>query len=304
MYKRQFLADPAPTKYDMVIGNPPYKKIPKDAAEALSMPDICYGAPNLYFLFSQMSLFDLKENGEMVYIIPRSWTSGAYFKAFRQKFLSQGAIEHIHLFVSRDKVFEKESVLQETIIIKVKKTEVKPEYITVTSTNSNQDFTEITTFSAPYKTVISGDDCYVYLVTNEDEVNTLDCLNKFDDTLPSLGLKMKTGLTVDFQMCIRDRLHDVSRIALGALLHFSVVELQLFLRVTDFLAQCLAYQIFAKLVSLCSLRSKVAFGIGELLRESCGRRTGKHSGDGRRSHPRVCFRRHYIIASNSASIAG
>lgn len=198
-YNGTFLADPAPTKYDMVIGNPPYKKIPKDAAEALSMPDICYGAPNLYFLFSQMSLFDLKENGEMVYIIPRSWTSGAYFKAFRQKFLSQGAIEHIHLFVSRDKVFEKESVLQETIIINVKKTEVKPEYITVTSTNSNQDFTEITTFSAPYKTVISGDDCYVYLVTNEDEVNTLDCLNKFDDTLPSLGLKMKTGLTVDFR---------------------------------------------------------------------------------------------------------
>ena len=90
-YNGTFLADPAPTKYDMVIGNPPYKKIPKDAAEALSMPDICYGAPNLYFLFSQMSLFDLKENGEMVYIIPRSWTSGAYFKAFRQKFLSQGA---------------------------------------------------------------------------------------------------------------------------------------------------------------------------------------------------------------------
>lgn len=166
-YNGTFLADPAPTKYDMVIGNPPYKKIPKDAVEALSMPDICYGAPNLYFLFSQMSLFDLKENGEMVYIIPRSWTSGAYFKAFRQKFLSEGAIEHIHLFVSRDKVFEKESVLQETMIIKVKKTEVKPEYITVTSTNSNQDFTEITTFSAPYKTVISGDDCYVYLVTNK-----------------------------------------------------------------------------------------------------------------------------------------
>jgi len=105
-------------------------------------------------------------------------------------------------------------------------------------------------------------------------------------------------------LCGLIQLHDVSRIALGALLHFSVVELQLFLRVTDFLAQCLAYQIFAKLVSLCSLRSKVAFGIGELLRESCGRRTGKHSGDGRRSHPRVCFRRHYIIASNSASIAG
>ena len=69
----------------------------------------------------------------------------------------------------------------------------------MTSTNSNHDFTEITTFSAPYRTVVSGQDSYVYLVTNEEEVNTLDRLNKFDDTLPSLGLKMKTGLTVDFR---------------------------------------------------------------------------------------------------------
>jgi adenine-specific DNA-methyltransferase len=68
-----------------------------------------------------MSAFNLRDNGEMVYIIPRSWTSGAYFKQFRKKFLSECAIEHIHLFVSRDKVFEKESVLQETIIIKAKK---------------------------------------------------------------------------------------------------------------------------------------------------------------------------------------
>ena len=198
-YNSTFYAEDELVKYDLVIGNPPYKKIAKDAAEALAMPDICYGAPNLYFLFSQMSLFDLKDNGEMVYIIPRSWTSGAYFKAFRQKFLAEGSLEHIHLFVSRDKVFEKESVLQETIIVKVRKTPFKPDFITVTSTNSNHDFTEITTFSAPYRTVVSGQDSYVYLVTNEEEVNTLDRLNKFDDTLPSLGLKMKTGLTVDFR---------------------------------------------------------------------------------------------------------
>lgn len=118
-------ANPKPVKFDMVIGNPPYMKIAKDAPEAQSMPDLCYGAPNLYFLFAGMSLFNLKEYGELVYIIPRSWTSGAYFKKFRQKFLQTGVLEHIHLFVSRDKVFDKESVLQETIIIKVKKTPVK-----------------------------------------------------------------------------------------------------------------------------------------------------------------------------------
>ena len=188
-----------PEKFDFVIGNPPYMKVAKDAPEALAMPDVCYGAPNLYFLFASMSLFNLKENGELVYIIPRSWTSGAYFKRFRQKFLSEGILEHIHLFVSRDKVFEKESVLQETIIIKVKKTRSKPKTVTITTTQSNSDFSERTIFQAPYATVINGPNCYVYLVTNSTEVNTLNILNKWKNTLPSIGLKMKTGLTVDFR---------------------------------------------------------------------------------------------------------
>ena len=37
--------------FDYVIGNPPYMKIPKDAPEATAMPEVCYGAPNLYFNF-------------------------------------------------------------------------------------------------------------------------------------------------------------------------------------------------------------------------------------------------------------
>lgn len=193
-------------KYDVVIGNPPYMKVAKDAPEATAMPDVCYGAPNLYFLFAAMSLFNLKENGELVYIIPRSWTSGAYFKRFRQNFLDDGALEHIHLFISRDKVFEKESVLQETIIIKVKKTSEKPQSVTITTTQSNADFSDKTVFNAPYETVVNGNDLYVYLVTSEEEVETLAKLNSWQDTLPSIGLKMKTGLTVDFRN--REALRD------------------------------------------------------------------------------------------------
>ncbi len=115
-----------PSKFDYVIGNPPYMKIPRDAPEATAMPEVCYGAPNMYFIFAAMGLFNLKDNGEMVYIIPRSWTSGAYFKRFRQYFLTQGKLEYIHLFVSRSKVFDKENVLQETMIIKVRKTNKSP----------------------------------------------------------------------------------------------------------------------------------------------------------------------------------
>ena len=147
----------APKKYDFVIGNPPYMKIPKDAPEATAMPEVCYGAPNLYFIFAAMGLFNLDSEGEMVYIIPRSWTSGAYFKRFRQYFLTEGKLEHIHLFDN------------------------------------------LTSLTVPYSLVVSGEDYYVYLVTDEKEVSVLERLHRFDKTLPDIGLKMKTGLTVDFR---------------------------------------------------------------------------------------------------------
>lgn len=191
--------NPNPRKYDFVIGNPPYMKIPKDAPEAIAMSRVCYGAPNLYFIFAAMGLYNLTAEGEMVYIIPRSWTSGAYFKRFRKFFLTEGKLEHIHLFVSRNKVFDKEDVIQETIIIKVKKTNKTPENITITSSQSNSDFDNLTSLIVPYGLVVSGNNYYVYLMTNEKEVSVLERIHKFNKTLPDIGLKMKTGLTVDFR---------------------------------------------------------------------------------------------------------
>lgn len=186
-------------KYDFIIGNPPYKKIPKDAPEATSMPEVCYGAPNLYFLFAAMGAFNLKAMGEMVYIIPRSWTSGAYFRRFREFFLRECKLERIHLFVSRDKVFDKESVLQETMIIKIRKTVREPQELIITSSTTSKDFDESTSLRVPYNLVVAGKEKYVYLVTSDEELNVLKRLHRWNYTLPDLGVKMKTGLTVDFR---------------------------------------------------------------------------------------------------------
>lgn len=207
-YNNMLGACAEPKKYDVIIGNPPYLKIGKIDKEALSMPDICYGAPNLYFLFMEMASFNLVNNGELVFIVPRSWTSGAYFKKFREKFLSEVALKHIHLFVSRDKVFDKESVLQETIIIKAKKETNKPKNITITTTSANFDFDSKTVFEAPYDMVISGEHKYVFLITDKGEADTIEKVNEWKDTLPTLGLKMKTGLTVDFRN--REALRDAA----------------------------------------------------------------------------------------------
>lgn len=193
-------------KFDLVIGNPPYMKVGKEAPEALAMPDVCFGAPNLYFLFMSMAIFNLCDGGELVFVIPRSWTSGAYFKKFREKLFRTSSLVNIHLFVSRDRVFEQENVLQETIIVKVVKSKKKPAYVTISTSNSNSDFQRLTTFKAPYDIVVRGEENYVYLVTNKTEVETLLKLNSFEYTLPVIGLRMKTGITVDFRN--RDLLRD------------------------------------------------------------------------------------------------
>ena len=97
-------------------------------------------------------------------------------------------------------------MLQETIIIKVKKTKDTPESVTISSTNTNKDFDNCREIKVPYELIVSGEDKYVYLVTSEKEVEVLRKLNKYNKTLPDLGLRMKTGLTVDFRN--RDILRD------------------------------------------------------------------------------------------------
>ncbi len=193
-------------KFDFVIGNPPYLKIAKDASEALSMPDLCYGAPNLYFLFAGMGLFNLKDDAELVYIMPRSWTSGAYFTKFRKKFLMDGKLIHIHIFDSRNDVFEHEDVLQETMIVCIKKTRIVPENVTITSTYGNQDYQDIRSYQANYRAVVSGRDDYVFILSSDTDKETVTQLNRFSHTLPDIGLRMRTGLTVDFRC--RDLLSD------------------------------------------------------------------------------------------------
>ena len=186
-------------EYDLVIGNPPYKKIGKDALEARMLPHVCHGAPNLYFLFAAMSLANLREGGELVYIMPRSWTSGAYFKKFRQYFLSVGKLKQVHIFSDRNNLFDSDSVLQETIIVHVQKTTEKQRYITISSSLDSHDFSRISRLEVNSETVVSGKEKYVCLATDEREINTLNILRAFTHTLPDLGLRMKTGLVVDFR---------------------------------------------------------------------------------------------------------
>ena len=188
-------------KYDIVISNPPYKKIGKDSLEAALMRDIVYGQPNLYFLFMAMGAKLLKENGEFIFIVPRSFSSGLYFSAFRKWFLSEMCINNLHLFASREAVGGKQdNVLQETIIIKAAKTNKKPRKIEITESIDELCFDTINKYSVEYNTCVRDDEnAFLYFPASEEDVLTLDFVNNWTSNLLELGFRMKTGQLVDFR---------------------------------------------------------------------------------------------------------
>ena len=185
--KENFILSNKETSYDIIISNPPYKKIGKNDIEAKEMSEVIYGQPNLYFLFMTKAMRLLTNNGEMIFIVPRSWTSGAYFKKFRQVFLDNVRLTDIHLFISRDKVFNKENVLQETMILKAIKTKEIKNTIHITQSYSNEDFEELKSYNIDYNVCVEKDnERYVYLPIDNTDIEVLETIKSFHTKLEDI----------------------------------------------------------------------------------------------------------------------
>lgn len=105
-------------KFDLIISNPPYFKLSKEDKRVKAAQCIVDGQPNIYSIFMAISALLLTEQGQMIYITPRSFTSGRYFRLFRNFFFKHVQVDFIHLFNTRKDTFSKDNVLQETIIMK------------------------------------------------------------------------------------------------------------------------------------------------------------------------------------------
>lgn len=103
--------------FDVVICNPPYKKLRKDSSESKEMNYVVYGQPNLYGLFMAKAASLLQQHGQFIFITPRSWTSGQYYMRVREFLYNMLNITGVTLFDTRDDVFTNEQVLQETMIL-------------------------------------------------------------------------------------------------------------------------------------------------------------------------------------------
>lgn len=104
--------------FDVVIANPPYFKLNKADPRAQAAAGVVHGQPNIYGLFMAVGAALLRQGGEMVFITPRSFASGPYFRLFRERFFDAIRPELVHVFGSRRDPFNRDAVLQENVILK------------------------------------------------------------------------------------------------------------------------------------------------------------------------------------------
>jgi len=190
------------TIYDFVISNPPYYKLNKDSPQSAAMMELISGQPNIYALFMALSTSMAKPEGEMVFITPRSFCSGLYYKRFREWFLNNVQITNIHIFESRKEVFDKDEVLQENVILKVKKRkETNQHDEVIISTSKNKDFDRLGSIVVPPAEVIRhrNGETFIRIPTSSRDVEILRVIDKWPATLRDLGLEISTGPVVPFR---------------------------------------------------------------------------------------------------------
>lgn len=191
-----------PVYYDYIISNPPYYKLNKNSPQSQIVNDLVSGQPNIYSFFMALSFEMLKDDGQMVFITPRSFCSGLYFKRFRKWLIDHANINNIHIFESRSSVFKKEDVLQENIIIRLtpKKERLKhpSAIITKSKDSSFHDFTEL---KIDYKDIFHREngDVFIKVPSSQMDINIQHVVSSWKHTLKSFGLKVSTGPVVSFR---------------------------------------------------------------------------------------------------------
>ncbi len=187
-------------RYDIAIANPPYFKLLKDDPRARAASHIVHGQPNIYAIFMAIMASLLCNNGVMVTITPRSFTTGEYFRRFREVLFASVLPEAIHLFGSRTDAFQKDEILQENVIMRARRTRVEAT-VTITTSAGVRDLDGRSSRSVPLGDVVDlrSRDRAVHIPTNDVDDRVLSFIRSWPETLHTLGLSVSTGPVVAFR---------------------------------------------------------------------------------------------------------
>ena len=179
---------------DIAIANPPYFKVaPSDPRGG--------GAPNIYAQFMNVASELLAPGGQMCFIVPRSYSSGLYFRDFRRRFHRTMALEAVHLFRSRAEAFKTDGVLQENIIILCRREGSADGHVRITVSNGTDDLPGGGCLLAPRRRIVDPDtrDAWLYLPESRADLRALTTVERQPHLLADLGWAISTGPIVAFR---------------------------------------------------------------------------------------------------------
>lgn len=202
---RSGILDGTKTGYSFVISNPPYFKIGKDDPRAVAWAPIVHGQPNIYAIFMAVSAELLAENGKLVYIVPRSFASGPYFRRFREAFFRRVAPTALHLFESRKDVFKNQTVLQENLIFaargRMDREALDEGQVLVSHSKAAYDLAERQSVLVDADSVLdwASENKELSIPLCAEDLELVQAMRSWPNTLHSLGLEVSTGPVVPFR---------------------------------------------------------------------------------------------------------
>lgn len=187
-------------EYSAAISNPPYYKLRKDSPEVLAVEHYKLNPPNIYSLFMFFAAKMLKKEGEMIFIVPRSFCSGLYYKKIRKWLVKNLHFEKIHLFESRKNIFDADEILQENIIFKAVK-KYPGQLGTIVSSSYDKDFSDYMKIEAMFSDIVfsKNGDSYIRIPTSERDLKIIRMVDEWEGYLKDLNLEISTGPVVDFR---------------------------------------------------------------------------------------------------------
>lgn len=195
-----------PLPFDVVVANPPYFKIAKEDPRARALPEIVHGQPNIYALFMAVAASLLRPDGALVFITPRSFASGPYFRKFRSVFFRLIQPTEVHVFHSRRDAFRRDAVLQENVIFSGIRRDgwaqaVDSAQLLVTSSDGQGDMGQLDRRTVPMNMAIdlASADKVLRLPTCAADEAAAEIVDAWPNSLQALGLRISTGPVVPFR---------------------------------------------------------------------------------------------------------
>lgn len=178
--------------FDRAILNPPYRKIGRSSHHRKMLERVGIRASNLYTAFIALTLLLLKDGGELVALVPRSFLNGLYHRPFRLFLLGNATIDAIHVFNSRTAPFSDDGVLQENIIIKLTKTKSRGSVILSESTDGR--FSDMRMRVVEFDGIVRPGDENLFIRIPGHRANPSS-----GATLQELGIDVSTGPIVEYR---------------------------------------------------------------------------------------------------------